>query len=205
MRIFVGIPISEELQGRVLEWENKFNLSVPLGHFPSAGKDEKTVRWIAPKNLHVTLVPPREEDDIENVKRLLRSIRNDKASFDISFHKIAFGPDERRPRMIWAMGTAGEAINSLRLRINQAVGQKPDGRPFRLHCTLARIKNNFSQTFPPPFDFARGDLKNAERPAGEALPESIDWRQTVTSFVLYRPYLSPEGADYEVLATFPLR
>jgi 2'-5' RNA ligase len=173
-RIFVGIPISKELQGKVLEWETKIkDLSF---------KNE--VRWIEGKNLHITLVPPREvmEHATYNIEQKLQSVRAQ--AFSISFNKITFGPNAREPRMIWAAGEGGQTINNLRLTIYRQLGQQPDERPFRLHATLARLKNFHMQT--------------------QQEISKVDWSMKVEKFVLYESRLLPQGSDYEVLAEFPL-
>jgi 2'-5' RNA ligase len=88
MRVFIGIKIGEELQKKILEWE-KYYKNLP-------------VRWLAPENLHITLIPPWEENIIEKAKGKLESIK--KGKFEIVFDKISFGPDSRYPRLIWAEG-----------------------------------------------------------------------------------------------------
>ena len=196
MRIFVGIKISADIAENVLQWRRSSQSPIL----------DAQCRWIEPKNLHTTLVPPWEiSDEAWNIKRevLCRELRGVKFEpFEIKFNKIEFGPSfaqpslslwpaskategkpNHRPNLIWAIGQANEAINNLRLAIYQKLGQEPDIRPFRLHCTLARLKKFLPKE-------------------GEKVETLVDFRQEVRSFVLYRAHLLPQGADYEVLEEF---
>ncbi len=208
MRIFVGIPLSEELRGRVLEWEgqHRFDLSalrLHSGHLPSPGEKGNTVRWVEPKNLHVTLVPPLDfarglrPSDIEGIIKKLETVKHQ--PFEIRFDKISFGPNVREPRMVWASGNAGEEIKKLKKLIEIALSGIVDnsrGRAFYQHVTLARIKNPH-----PPLDASRHLLPGGE--GGNI--QAVDWRMKVEKFVLYESHLLPQGADYEVLAEFLLQ
>jgi 2'-5' RNA ligase len=220
MRIFVGIPISEELKGRVLEWEeqHQFDLSVPpeAGHLPSPGEKGDTLRWIAGKNLHVTLVPPLDfardlrPFDIEEIIGKLKVIKFE--PFEIKFNRITFKPDEHRPRMIWATGEAGEEIKKLKKLIEISLGRKVDktrGHEFCQHITLARLKSGVVSNHLPALRAGLllkegGDVPVfAKASAGKPqLSLDIDWRQMVTSFALYESRLLPDGADYTVLKEF---
>jgi|ERR1051326_4837142 2'-5' RNA ligase len=175
-RIFIAIKTEEELQGRVLEWRGQQQVT----------SDMRQVRWIAPKNLHVTLVPPWNTEELKVQSEKLKVVKS--KPFDISFNKISFGPNEREPRMIWLSGEAGKEILDLRFKILDSLGQKPDARPFKLHVTLARFKSE--------------DFRNFET---KKLNEIVDWRMRVKSFVLMESHLLPSGADYEVLEQFELK
>lgn len=167
-RIFIAITISEKLQQEVLEWEKKYQ--------------KLPVRWLQGKNLHITLVPPWYESDIEKIKEKLAPIRERCGSFEIRFENITFGPDPRRPRLIWAEGEAPLEIRNLKLEIERSLNRKPEERPFKLHLTVARFRPETFSSFP---------IKK--------LDEKVFLRDEVKSFVLMESHLSPEGADYEVI------
>jgi 2'-5' RNA ligase len=223
-RIFVGIPISKELQREILSWEqnfigqSRFDLSVPLGHLPSphrrqgfggqAGEKGNMIRWIVPKNLHVTLVPPWPSSawqvESNKLSAFAKATADKKvikfAPFEIKFDSISFGPNQIKPRMIWATGQAGEEIKKLKKLIEIVLGRNVDealGRAFNQHVTLARLALHRSKATGAGFK-----SENFNRFPIKSLNEKIDWRQTVTSFVLYESHLSPQGADYEVLERF---
>lgn len=172
-RIFVAIPISPELQAKIRKWTKKIS-ALP-------------VRWLAGKNLHITLVPPWYEENavgvVEKLKLLVMGVR----PFEIRFERVTFGPDPRRPRLIWAQGKTVSQITELRARIIDALGAKEEERPFRLHLTLARFKPETFSSFPI-----------------QRLDERVHWRDHVRSFVIMESHLFPDGADYEALAEIPL-
>ena len=188
-RLFIALPISKAFQEEILHWEMAYT------KFP--------VRWLTGKNLHVTLIPPWHATDDVEVKELLAEVGSP-APIPLIFRRIAFGPDPHAPRLIWAEGDAPPALVALRDRIAEALGQEPaasltrgeprpanagrEHRPFRLHLTLARFREEQFPSFPI-----------------RTLDEQVDWRDTAHSFVLMESHLARTGADYEVRAEFPLR
>lgn len=177
-RVFVAIKISERLQGEIAAWEDAL-----LGEPPFSHPSMAAIRWLRGKNLHITLVPPWYENDAEAASAALRNaVAGRAAPFAASFHSVAFGPDPRRPRLIWASGEAPPALLELRSLAERAAGARPETRPFRLHLTLARFREE---------DFPRFGART--------LAARVTWRDEVRSIVLMESHLSPEGADYEVL------
>jgi RNA 2',3'-cyclic 3'-phosphodiesterase len=164
-RIFVGIPIFSPML---------------LTYAPGLRK-QKGMKWIAPKNLHITLVPPWDETNVESVKNALPGIYFQ--AFSILFNKVTFGPSLREPRMVWAVGEAPRQILDLRLKIFGLLHKEPDKRPFKLHATLGRFKPEHFKKF-----------------AARDLDERIHWEQAVTSIVLYESRLLSQGSDYKILS-----
>lgn len=177
LRVFVSIAISEKLQNEIADWRLNF-----LGKNPGAFFD---LRWLADKNLHITLIPPWYEDEhaVEKVKSKMQQAISSVAPFEIEFNKVTYGPDQRRPRLIWGEGKAPQELLDLKSGLEKILDKKPERREFTLHLTLARFR---------PENFRYFSLKK--------LDEKILWRDTVRSIVLMESFLSPTGADYEVLA-----
>lgn len=169
-RIFIAIGLSESLQKEVLEWESG------IKHIPA--------RWIAGKNLHITLVPPwyAEENEIPKIKRILADAGRNIKPFKLDFRKVSFGPLPRTPRLIWAEGSASEELIKLKKLVESALKQKQEKRPFLPHLTLARFQ---------PEDFNNFAVKT--------LSEKVDWEEKTESFVLMESHTLPSGADYEIL------
>lgn len=173
-RIFIAIPISEKLQEEILAWEKKLSI------FP--------VRWLAGKNLHITLVPPWETDD-EGVQAAIAKVRD----FDIKlsdeaemiFNKVSFGPDPRAPRLIWTEGRASEEIISIKERLESAFGVRNGHRPRLPHLTLARFHQE---------KFADFKIKKID--------ENVEWYVSVHHFALMESLRDERGVDYKILAEF---
>lgn len=253
-RIFVAIKISEGLGQIIKKWQDS--------------QQNFQGRWIAPKNLHITLVPPWHTTEIDSTIEQLRAVVDAKSStangaavgpmpgavdgaasdtalspapFEIKFNAIRGGPDARAPRLLWLEGPTPPALLELKHRIEQTLkrhvtnGGRPEfhmrmnqknqiektpgskiisGRlspqnrgannQFHLHITLARFKRGaaFSNRDRP------NDIpsSNHDRPNGipTAMQETVDWRESVNSFALMESHLLADGADYEILETFPL-
>lgn len=168
-RLFVGIKISEELQEKILSWEKSW-------------WEKLTVRWLTPKNLHLTLIPPWYEEDIGQTKSNLTEIQGKISPFEIEFNKVTLGPNPKNPRLIWAEGQTPPEIIKLKNLLNELLHQKSEKRPFQLHLTLARFK---------PQDFRFFTVKR--------LDEKISWGQEVNLINLFEAHLSLTGAEYEIL------
>lgn len=168
-RVFVAIGVSPKLQETIVEWEKNYQ--------------KLPVRWLAPKNLHITLIPPWYEENVEGVAKSLSFLEGKPGSFEMEFDKVTYGPDPRRPRLIWAEGKAPEKIVRLKSELEKMLTKEPEQRPFiRLHLTIARFRPEYFVNFPI-----------------KTLDEKVFWQDTVTSFVLMESHLSRSGADYEVL------
>lgn len=182
LRIFVAIKISEKLQNQIADWRIDF-----LGKNPGAFFD---LRWLENKNLHITLIPPWYEDErnIEKATSDMRQATRQIRSFDIEFNKVTYGPEPRRPRLIWAEGNAPHELLQLKDALEKMFPKhKSEYREWITHLTLARFRQG---------DFHYFSLKK--------LDEKISWREKVKSVVLMESRLSPAGANYETIAEAPL-
>jgi 2'-5' RNA ligase len=173
-RIFIALTLSPAFQAKALAWEEKYA--------------ELPVRWLAPKNWHITLVPPWYAEDIEPVKQAIEKAVRHTAPMMLRFGHIAYGPDLRHPRLIWVEGETPKKLGELSEKLHDAVNRKPERmRELKLHLTLARFRET---------DFASFPLKK--------LDERIDWEERADRVALMESHLSRSGADYEVLGDFEL-
>lgn len=184
-RIFIALPITKEPE---IDWPLKL-------------REEKFIRWIKPKNLHITLVPPwyvadsrmeaqldREPESLPLVAQRLKSLEGKLTSFEMRFDRVRFGPDPKKPRLIWAEGETPQQLWELKTEIEKRLEREPEDRPFRLHVTLARFRAE---------DFSHFPVKE--------LDKEIEWSEQVKAFVLMESRLSPKGAEYKVLEKVRLR
>lgn len=141
-RVFLGIPLSKELQAKVATWQTAHQ-NLP-------------VRWVLDKNIHITLVPPWEESDFDGTLEKLELIKNEFKKFTVQFDWIGLGPSLFDPRLIWAYGKAPIEINKLAKTSYLALGLQPPEREFRLHATLARFSRE---------DFVKFSDKKIHEPA----------------------------------------
>lgn len=174
IRVFVGIPVSEEFQLRVFSWEEKF------GALP--------VKWARGKNLHITLVPPWYAEGADCAVGELSDIKTSVKPFTLRFDRVVYGPRPEEPRLIWAeTKIIPEDIFNLKSSAETVFGQRPEKRPYKPHLTLARFKTE---------EFASFQVKKLE--------EAVDWEMEVNSVVLYESKLYHSGAEYEILKEIKL-
>lgn len=171
-RVFIGIPISKTLQKKILDWEKRYQ--------------RLPVRWTAGHNLHITLVPPWYVEDTNRVKGQLKAADYKVKPFKIAFHRVKYGPEEQRPRLIWAEGPRVKEVLQLKDILEQLLGKEPEKREFLLHLTIARFRAERFSEFP---------IKHLE--------EKVHWEEKIKSLVLFESKLSPSGAEYRKLLEVP--
>lgn len=157
------------------------------------------VRWIRPEGVHVTLkflgeVPLKQ---LPAVKLALQEAVVGNSPFELELSNIGMFGGREGLRIMW-VGIAGDVLRLEKLvrDVNAAlavVGFEPERRPFRPHLTLGRVRDEISTR----------QRASIEVDVGKIEVEPSAWRTSQVS--LMRSRLTPNGAHYEVLATFPLR
>ncbi len=176
-RLFTGIEIPAEQRAEL------FRLRMPL---PGGSK------WIEPENYHLTLrfAGDIEKAQTEELIERLAAISMD--AFEIRLAGVgAFGGND--PVSLWAGFESSPQLDALARaneRAARAVGLAPDGRAFKPHVTLARLK------YASPDAVARilgriGAYRSAPFLVGR--------------FVLFSSRPKVGGGPYAVEEAFPLR
>ncbi|PIR69787.1 MAG: RNA 2',3'-cyclic phosphodiesterase [Candidatus Niyogibacteria bacterium CG10_big_fil_rev_8_21_14_0_10_46_36] len=183
-RIFFAFPLDDALEDKIIRWEKDLQKKVNL-----------PVRWIEPRNLHVTLVPPWsiEESQVDFLKGLLLPTISNVISFEIELTRIRFGPTTRMPTLIWAEGPTPPAMQELKEEIERILKHAnvdfyPSREPFRLHVTLARFHPEEFSSFPI-----------------QQLDEGVKFFGTLSSVVLMQSILGFGGAEYNILHRYLLK
>jgi len=96
MRVFVGVQVAPEIARELA------GLACDLKQF--------SVRLVATADIHVTLVPPWNEASISETLEKLRQVTNNFGAFALTFQRICYGPQPRRPRLLWAECAATNEI-----------------------------------------------------------------------------------------------
>lgn len=174
-RVFVGIFASLKLKRKVFALRRKFY------HLP--------VRWIPDENLHLTLIPPLELDDKGIVEMIEKSqtLEGKIGQIKIKFNRLSFGPNPRRPRLIWIEGKSNQKLVELKNRITRILGLRAEGRLFKPHLTIARFK---------PKDYFNFPTKD--------LDEKISWSFLAESICVIQSECLEEGARYTNLSEIKL-
>lgn len=127
LRVFVAVKIASDIA------QDLAQIAQPLERF--------AVHPISKGDIHLTLVPPWNEPAFADaVEKLGRAVEGHYA-FKLEFRHVGYGPDPKRPRLLWAECSASKELTSLHEALFIAFGQR-DERPFLPHVTLARIRSN---------------------------------------------------------------
>lgn len=139
------------------------------------------VRPIEAKNLHITLIPPWYEQNLEDLVKEFKDIKLNKKPFKISFSSIELGPHRKRPRFIWIKGDFSAEMDNLKVELEKIFEAKGSRRKFTPHVTIAR--------FP----------KNTLMENRKFKSRKIKWEEKINAIFLVESKLSREGAEYTVL------
>lgn len=170
-RVFVGLKIAPEIASQLAQ------IAASLKELP--------VRPVAPADIHLTLVPPWNEASIADAIEKLGRIAASFGAFPLIFQHVGYGPQPRRPRLLWAECAATDEIAALRAALLEAYGQT-DERPFQPHVTLARIR-------------AHAPAIARKHPIDQ--PLSLTQRVESLEFFQSPP---PGRSGYQILASLPL-
>ena len=153
-KIYLAITPSTDFLLAVDEWKKHWS------HLP--------VKWVEEGDLHITVIPPWLDVDIDNARKKLLDFKSRHSErINLYFNYVSFGPSRKHARLIWAEGVAPEKLITLKNDLEQVFGLLNVGEPLRLHITLARFKEE---------DFANFPVQD--------ISQNIDWACSVRDILL---------------------
>ncbi len=191
-RIFVAINLPEGVKKQLLEYKNtwpEFSASSTTGR-------DGPARWARKENLHFTLafLGNTSEQELAEVVGLMQTVGDRHSPFESRIIRLQYGPDAKRPRMIWAIGERSPKLLALQEDVEHALAAEnlytPEKRPFSPHLTLARF--NMAQF---------RQMEPEERPE---IAEELSLSFKVESLELIESKLKRSGAEYTILQSFML-
>ncbi len=190
MRLFVALDIDSEIRRRIVEFRDQIRAYAP------------DVRWVGPQTFHITLQFLGETERLEEIRTALQQVRG--AEVPLSFRGTGFFPNPKSPRVFWVGIESDEHLRELASSVGDALqplGFRRDAGPFAPHLTLARAGSGRPK--PVRGEQAAAGLRTV-RVKLESLPPVDFGTMTAREFHLYVSKLSPQGAQYTKLATYPL-
>lgn len=139
-RVFIGINLPEVVKKKLAQKASKW--------------PDLPVKWTIADNLHITLafLGQVKDESLVDICARLRQAVSKIDFFEIELTKIRLGPNENKPRMIWASGKKSKDLKKLQEAAEESAGvfirRK---REFRPHVTLGRVQKhkwNLSETAP---------------------------------------------------------
>ncbi|HEY0997015.1 MAG TPA: RNA 2',3'-cyclic phosphodiesterase [Gemmatimonadaceae bacterium] len=186
MRLFVAINLPDALRRAA------FDAAAPLREVLSRAS------WVPEARLHLTVkfLGERAESDVALLADTLLSVAAGHRAMTLRLAGAGAFPNLRRPRVVWIGVDPDPRLELLHHDVEEAlagVGVELEGKPFRPHLTLGRVREA------PTPDQRRALAQAARRVRfeGEAQVESLDLMQSVMG--------APGGPRYERLAAAPLR
>jgi 2'-5' RNA ligase len=189
IRAFVAVELTSQLKTSLQDVQTRLRRQLP----------PQSVRWATPDQLHLTLrfLGNVEASQIAPLTQALDQARQGIPPISLRLAGCGCFPDERRPRVLW-IGLQGappalQQLGQLQQCVDQASAQYGDhqeDKAFHPHLTIGRVSKEARL-----HDFGKvlADL-------GEAYLG--DW--TIAEYILVRSTLTPSGAEYSTMASFPL-
>ena len=183
MRLFVALNFPAELRERL--W---------AGAEPLRALD-LPVRWVPANDLHLTLkfLGETPEDRLEELGRALDQAVTGVRPLPVTVEGFGAFPNAKSPTVIWAGVGSEPALELLQHGVERAFGPlgfPPEGRPFRPHVTLGRIRS------PEGLHYLTPKLENI---TFEPL------MGTIREVLIVKSVLRPQGAAYTVLSSIQLQ
>ena len=192
MRLFVALDLDPDIRTRIAQFMDGVR-----GFAPDA-------RWVSAESLHITLkfVGEWPTERLEELKRALAGVRGQPA--EITFSGAGFFPAPKSARVFWIGIQAGPELASLAAAIDtvtSALNIESEKRPFAPHLTLARTGSGRPQRMSS--DRGNASFKRLQEKL-PAMPAPAFGTMSPREFFLYESKLSPKGAQYTKLQSFPL-
>jgi len=144
--------------------------------------------WVSPKNIHLTLkflgdIPP---DSAAALNERMAEAGRGISPLSLFASGVGAFPGPRRPRVLWVgLGGDLDRLERLHRGLEAEMGRAgfpPEGRPFRAHLTVARVK---AVEDPAALEEALRRLSGFRSPPFSAV-----------EMVLFRSELTPSGPIY---------
>jgi len=184
LRAFVAVNLDPDLRDAFVRVQERLKAT------------RADVGWVRPENLHLTLkfLGAVEEVRLSQVEEAVAVGVRGYGAFRLVFGSVGAFPGTRTARVVWiGLSEGAEALAALHSRVEatlQPLGFAREERPFTAHLTLGRVRGPGRRE-----QLAAALISMPSEPQGEMVVRRID---------LMRSDLSPGGARYSVLRSFPL-
>jgi RNA 2',3'-cyclic 3'-phosphodiesterase len=202
-RLFVAIDPPAAVCAELAAWARTALAAV-------TGSDARRVHVLPAQALHVTLcfLGTRPPGEIETIAAAVRGC--EAVGGELRVGAPLWLPP-RRPRALALEvhdrhGELASMHEAVLATMGEAIAWEPERRRFRAHLTVARLGRERSRRRSRAGGAARraGDDRSVAHASETALAPTPALSFTPGELVLYRSWLSPEGASYEPLASSAL-
>ena len=186
MRLFLAINLDPDVRRAIVDAAAPLRAIAP------------DLAWVREPNLHFTVkfLGEQPDDFAQALADALRGVGERNRTIDAEVGGIGAFPNFRRPRVVWIGVTPEPKLELLHHDVEstcESLGIPVDGKPFRPHLTLARVKPRAGQP---------RVLRELARAATD-----VDYVEeiVITGIDLMASELTTAGSRYRVVASVPLR
>lgn len=184
MRLFLAINLPQEVRGAAYQATSFLRAAVPA------------IGWVRDPLLHLTLkfLGLRSPEDARNVAGAMHDVAARHRVIALRLSGVCAFPNFRRPRVVWMTVSQEPRLELLHHDVELRcveLGFAVDGRPFRPHMTLGRVRGRIGKDDRRQLARA-GKLVEFE---SDVLAESIDLMQSE---------LLPNGPRHTMVESVPL-
>ena len=181
LRLFIALPVESSV---------KEFLTETIGSLRGKGGN---VKWVDPKNVHLTLKFLGDTDEalVEQISQRIDKIASKNHPLECTLDRLGAFPNLRRPRVFWAGMSSPEGgmekLKHMAGAVDLAVsklGFERESRPFKSHLTLGRVRQ------PSGLEALTGYIETMKV---EPCPMHLD------RIVLFKSTLTPKGPIYDRL------
>ncbi|MFQ6036200.1 MAG: RNA 2',3'-cyclic phosphodiesterase [Sedimentisphaerales bacterium] len=188
MRVFIAIDINEEIRTALSDLQQQLQNKVAL--------KKGDVKWVEPKNIHLTLkfLGEIKDEQVVDVCNIVKDVTGRHKNFELDVESVGhFGG--RSARVLWVgVGDRSNSLLQLQKDLEQQLassGWPPEQREFAGHLTLCRVKNSSAGL---KLAAITEDYKDFRLGTVEADSVSV-----------YQSRLTPSGPIYTVLGNYKLK
>lgn len=182
-RVFVAINLPEQIKERFGEFRNHWQ------DFPA--------RWVRPENIHLTLYFAGYIE-VGNIKEFIEAVKRgveEARPFPLKISEILYGPNNKKPKMIWAKVKSSKDLLALQANIrreleNLSFRVQKEVWKYNPHITLAKF-NSFN-------------LKEWHEDGLPDISTAPEESFMVSSVSVVESKLKRSGAEYFMLQSIPL-
>jgi 2'-5' RNA ligase len=188
MRVFIAIDIGEEIRAALSNLQQQFQSKVDI--------KRSDVKWVQPKNIHLTLkfLGEIKDEKVVEVCNITKDVTDRHKSFELDVESVGcFGG--RSARVVWVgVGQGSDDLLRLQEDLDRQLasgGWPPETRKFTGHLTLCRVRN------------PKAGIKLAQ--TSEAFRDFRLGTMSADSVTVYQSQLRPTGPVYTVLGDYKLQ
>ncbi|MDD1769505.1 MAG: RNA 2',3'-cyclic phosphodiesterase [Methanomassiliicoccales archaeon] len=158
----------------------------------SVGKGLKTV---GEGSTHVTLkfLGEVNEDAVRSIEECMKAASIDVKRFEVTVKGAGVFPSRSKARVVWTGMEGAEPMGLMAARLEdclEPLGFPKEGREFRPHLTLARVKDP--------------RMSSAAAQVADDFKDTEFGRQIVSELLLKKSVLSQKGPSYSTVLSVPL-